>query len=115
MLRPEWVSRTSPVTGAVSSTSSATASVGTDTAKRSLVPGAEHLTIQLRDALEAKGVFGSVFCDPATPRNRSLVRFTLNADLSSDDLERIARVCAEVRSEVDIEQWPQSRPQRMAA
>jgi len=80
-----------------------------------LVPGAEHLTIQLRDALEAKGVFGSVFCDPATPRNRSLVRFTLNADLSSDDLERIARVCAEVRSEVDIEQWPQSRPQRMVA
>jgi CAI-1 autoinducer synthase len=78
-----------------------------------LVAGAEHLTIQLRDALEARGVFGSVFCDPATPRNRSLVRFTLNADLTAQDIERIARVCAEVRSEVDIEQWPQSRAQRV--
>lgn len=77
-----------------------------------LVPGAEHLTIQLRDALEARGVFGSVFCDPATPRNRSLVRFTLNADLSAPDLERIAQVCAEVRGVVDIDQWPQARPQR---
>ena len=77
-----------------------------------LVAGAEHLTIQLRDALEARGVFGSVFCDPATPRNRSLVRFTLNADLTAEDIERIARVCAEVRSEVDTEQWPQSRVQR---
>jgi len=77
-----------------------------------LVPGAEHLTIQLRDALESRGVFGSVFCDPATPRNRSLVRFTLNADLTADDLERIAGVCAEVRGVVDIDQWPQSRPQR---
>lgn len=80
-----------------------------------LVPGAEHLTIQLRDALEARGVFGSVFCDPATPRNRSLVRFTLNADLNAEDLERIARVCAAVRNEVNLEQWPQSRPQRVAA
>ena len=77
-----------------------------------LVAGAEHLTIQLRDALEARGVFGSVFCDPATPRNRSLVRFTLNADLSADDIERIAGVCAEVRGVVDIDQWPQARPQR---
>lgn len=77
-----------------------------------LVAGAEHLTIQLRDALEARGVFGSVFCDPATPRNRSLVRFTLNADLTAEDIERIARVCAEVRGVVDIEQWPQARPQR---
>lgn len=80
-----------------------------------LVPGAEHLTIQLRDALEARGVFGSVFCDPATPRNRSLVRFTLNADLNAEDLEHIARVCAAVRNEVNLEQWPQSRPQRVAA
>jgi CAI-1 autoinducer synthase len=80
-----------------------------------LVPGAEHLTIQLRDALEARGVFGSVFCDPATPRNRSLVRFTLNADLTQADLDRIAGVCAEVRSVVDTDQWPQSRPQRIAA
>ncbi|MDX1376552.1 MAG: alpha-hydroxyketone-type quorum-sensing autoinducer synthase [Burkholderiales bacterium] len=77
-----------------------------------LVPGAEHLTIQLRDALEARGVFGSVFCDPATPRNRSLVRFTLNADLCAEDLERIAAVCDAVRGAVDIDQWPQSRPRQ---
>mgnify|MGYP002630504850 CR=1 FL=1 len=80
-----------------------------------LVAGAEHLTIQLRDALESRGVFGSVFCDPATPRNRSLIRFTLNADLSADDLDRITNVCSDVRGELDIDQWPQNRAQRLAA
>lgn len=80
-----------------------------------LVPGAEHLTIQLRDALEAKGVFGSVFCDPATPRNRSLVRFTLSADLTREGLDRIASVCADVRSEVDLHLWPQARPLKAVA
>lgn len=74
-----------------------------------LVAGPEHLTIQLRDALEARGVFGSVFCDPATPRNRSLVRLTLNADLSQEEVDRIAAVCEQIRPELALEQWPCAR------
>ena len=48
----------------------------------SLQPGEEWRTIELRNALEARGVFGSVFCAPATPLNGSLIRFTLNSALS---------------------------------
>ena len=73
-----------------------------------LVPGAEHQTIRLRDALEARGVFGSVFCDPATPRNRSLLRFTINAGHTREDLAHVAAVCAKVRDEVDLSAWPRS-------
>jgi CAI-1 autoinducer synthase len=80
-----------------------------------LVPGAEHLTIQLRDALEARGVFGSVFCDPATPRNRSLIRFTINAAHTRAELARVAAVCAEVRDVVDLAQWPEARKRGEAA
>lgn len=80
-----------------------------------LVPGPEHLTIQLRDALESRGVFGSVFCDPATPRNRSLIRFTINAAHTRAELDRVAAVCAEVRGEVDLAQWPESRKRGEAA
>lgn len=74
-----------------------------------LVAGAEHLTIQLRDALESRGVFGSVFCDPATPRNRSLVRLTPNADLDRPSIDRIAAVFGEIRGELDLGRWPCAR------
>ena len=76
-----------------------------------LVAGPEHLTIQLRDALEARGIFGSVFCDPATPRNRSLVRFTLGADHDRAEIDRIADVCAEIRPHLSLDQWPGARRQ----
>jgi CAI-1 autoinducer synthase len=74
-----------------------------------LVAGPEHLTIELRDALESRGVFGSVFCDPATPRNRSLIRFTLGADLTPQQVDRIAEVCAEIRPHLSLDQWPCAR------
>ncbi len=80
-----------------------------------LVPGAEYLTIQLRDALESRGVFGSVFCDPATPRNRSLIRFTINAAHTRAALDRVAAVCGEVRDVVDLAEWPQARKRGEAA
>jgi CAI-1 autoinducer synthase len=87
-----------------------------DTQIIALVAGPEHLTIQLRDALESRGVFGSVFCDPATPRNRSLVRLTLNADMGREVVERIAEVCEEIRPELSLDQWPCARrTERLAA
>lgn len=80
-----------------------------DTQIIALVAGPEHLTIELRDALESRGVFGSVFCDPATPRNRSLVRLTLNADMGHEAVERIAAVCEQIRPELSLDQWPCAR------
>ena len=75
----------------------------------SLEAGPEQQTMALRDALEARGVFGSVFCAPATPKNRSLMRFSINAALTEGQLERIVRVCAEIRDEVDLANWPSTR------
>lgn len=74
-----------------------------------LVGGAEENSILLRNALESRGVFGSPFCDPATPKNRSLIRFTVNADHRLEQLEQVVAVCEEIRGEVRMEEWPQIR------
>ena len=74
-----------------------------------LVGGAEENSIQLRNALESRGVFGSPFCDPATPKNRSLIRFTVNAGHRLEQLEQVVAVCEEIRGEVRMEAWPQTR------
>ncbi|MEE9466202.1 MAG: alpha-hydroxyketone-type quorum-sensing autoinducer synthase [Candidatus Neomarinimicrobiota bacterium] len=68
----------------------------------SLVAGSEAQTLVLRNALESRGVFGSVFCWPATPRNRALIRFSVNSSLSTVELERIIAVCAEIRDEIGL-------------
>lgn len=79
-----------------------------------LEAGPELATITLRDALESRGVFGSVFCAPATPKNRSLIRFTVNAALSHSDLDRVLAVCAEIRDEIDLASWPSTRRRQRA-
>jgi len=74
-----------------------------------LEAGPEPQTIVLRDALESRGIFGSVFCAPATAQNRSLVRLSVNAALTGDELERIVEVCDEIRDEVELDKWPSTR------
>ena len=75
----------------------------------SLESGTEQQTIVLRDALESRGIFGSVFCAPATPKNRALIRFSLNALLPDSALERLVSVCRDIRDEVDLASWPSTR------
>lgn len=70
-----------------------------------LQPGRELLTLRLRDALQARGIFGSVFCAPATALNRSLMRFSMNSGLSEKDVERLVDACAEIRDEVRLKDW----------
>jgi len=72
----------------------------------SLESGNELNTIVLKKALEKNGIFGSVFCPPTTTRNRSMIRFSLNAALSWRQIEQIAEVCAEIRKEVRFDFWP---------
>ncbi|WP_296653625.1 alpha-hydroxyketone-type quorum-sensing autoinducer synthase [Paraburkholderia sp.] len=74
-----------------------------------LEAGPEQQTIVLRDALEARGIFGSVFCAPATAQNRSLVRISVNAALTDQELERFVDACDEMRDEVDMWNWPSTR------
>jgi len=76
--------------------------------------GTEWDTILLRDALEARGVFGSVFCAPATAKKRALVRFSINAGLTDLQLKRVVDACAQVRDECGMWNWRSTkRKQRM--
>ena len=71
-----------------------------------LVAGVEDATIELRQFLEAQGVYGSVFCAPVTRLNESLIRLSLQADLTEPDLDRIVDACRRApgrqRSEVRV-------------
>ena len=74
-----------------------------------LEAGTEQRTIVLRDALEARGIFGSVFCAPATARNRALIRLSIHAALSDAHIERLVSVCRDIRGEVELDRWPSTR------
>lgn len=75
----------------------------------SLEAGAEIDTLALRDALESRGVFGAVFCAPATSRNRAMVRLTLNAALTDPEMEHVTRVVREIAAQVKPWDWPIAR------
>lgn len=77
-----------------------------------LEAGPEPKTLALRKALERRGIYGAVFCAPATAKNRSLVRLTLNSGLTGDEVERLLDACADMRSEVDLDSWSSTRRQR---
>lgn len=64
--------------------------------------GTDERTVQLRDALETRNVFGAVFCAPSTPKNRALVRLTVNASVPESDLDAVIAACATVRQETGI-------------
>jgi len=74
-----------------------------------LIAGPESETALLRDALEANGVVGSVFCAPATPRKRSLVRLCVHNGLDDMDIDRILEVCSKIRDQVRPDRWPAGR------
>lgn len=74
-----------------------------------LEAGTEPQTMILRNAMQAKGVFGSVFCAPATPKNRSLMRMTVNSGLTDVEVERVLAVCADIRDQVNLKDWASTR------
>jgi len=67
----------------------------------SVEAGSEEKTETLRDALEDRNIFGSVFCSPATPKNRALIRLSVNSKLSKDKLRYIVNAFKEIK-EKDI-------------
>ncbi|MBI5275279.1 MAG: quorum-sensing autoinducer CAI-1 synthase [Burkholderiales bacterium] len=81
----------------------------------SLEAGPEVDTLALRDQLEQRGLFGAVFCAPATARNRSMVRLTLNAALTDSELSHVEAVAAQVAPLVKPWEWPIARRQRARA
>nr|WP_225935888.1 alpha-hydroxyketone-type quorum-sensing autoinducer synthase [Pseudomonas fakonensis] len=55
--------------------------------------GSEARTMALRDALEQRGVFGSVFCAPATAVRHALVRLSLHSELDEQQVQRLIEGC----------------------
>lgn len=80
-----------------------------------LEAGGEPATLALRKALERRGIYGAMFCAPATPKNRSLVRLTLNAGLGQADIDKLLAACAAIRDEVGLENWSSTRRLRRLA
>ena len=78
----------------------------------SLEAGTESDTLALRDALETRGVFGAVFCAPATSRNRAMVRLTLNAALTDAEMTHLEAVAAEIAPVIKPWEWPIARRHR---
>lgn len=74
-----------------------------------LEPGTEPEMEILRDALEERNVFGSVFCAPATPKNRSLMRFSLHSALEKPQLQYVLDVCEAIREEVGMWNWKSTK------
>lgn len=74
--------------------------------------GSEIAARDLRDAMEARGVFGSIFFPPATSRNRSMVRLTLNAGLTESELDHLVTVMAEMVRRFKPDDWPVARRMR---
>lgn len=71
-----------------------------------LEAGTEPATMVLRDLLEERGVFGAVFCAPATSRNRTMVRLTLHAGLAEAELDHVEAVAAEIAPLAKPWDWP---------
>jgi 7-keto-8-aminopelargonate synthetase-like enzyme len=63
----------------------------------SIESGNEERTETLRDALEERNIFGSVFCSPATPKNRALIRLSVNSKLSYDQLDYIIKCFRDIK------------------
>lgn len=75
----------------------------------SLEAGPEPDVIRLRQALERRDVQGAVFCAPATPKNRAMVRFSVTAGITDAQLDHVIGVCAEIRDEVGMKDWPSTQ------
>jgi len=59
-----------------------------------LETGDENNTELVRNYLENHGIFGAVFCQPATTPNKNIIRFSLNSSMTKRDADKIVDVCA---------------------
>jgi CAI-1 autoinducer synthase len=80
-----------------------------------LEAGTEPAAMVLRDTLEERDVVGSIFCAPATSKNRAMVRLTLNASLTDAEIGHVEAVAREVAPVLKPWEWPIARRNRAGA
>lgn len=71
----------------------------------SIYPGPELTTMRVKHFLEKRGVFGSVFAYPATPRKKSLLRFSVRQDHTIEELTRAIETCSLLHNEFETKTW----------
>lgn len=79
-----------------------------------LEAGNEPAAMRLRDALEERDVIGSIFCAPATSKNRAMVRLTLNASLTETEMAHVESVACDIAPILKPWDWPIARRSRAA-
>lgn len=89
-------------------------SVASESQIVSILSGFESDTELLRDALEERNVFGSAFMAPATPRTRSLMRFSIHSGLTIEELDYVLNVCSDIREEVRMHDWKSTKKKRVS-
>lgn len=67
-----------------------------------LETGDEANTEKVRDFLEERGVFGAIFCRPAAPANKNIIRFSLHAKLQQSQLDHVIEVCREAFDQPEL-------------
>ncbi|WP_070966213.1 alpha-hydroxyketone-type quorum-sensing autoinducer synthase [Vibrio sonorensis] len=67
-----------------------------------LETGDEQNTEKVRDFLECNGVFGAVFCRPATTPNKNIIRFSLNSSVTDQTIQHIIQVCQKAYQQPDM-------------
>ncbi|MFM2642382.1 alpha-hydroxyketone-type quorum-sensing autoinducer synthase [Vibrio chagasii] len=65
--------------------------------------GNERNTERVRDFLEERDVFGAVFCRPATGKNKNIIRFSVNADMTPSDIDHVLTVCHKAYHHPELE------------
>ncbi|MCG9640007.1 quorum-sensing autoinducer CAI-1 synthase [Vibrio sp. Isolate34] len=65
--------------------------------------GNERNTERVRDFLEERDVFGAVFCRPATGKNKNIIRFSVNADMTPRDIDHVLTVCHDAYHHPELE------------
>ncbi|EPX6935542.1 alpha-hydroxyketone-type quorum-sensing autoinducer synthase [Vibrio parahaemolyticus] len=65
--------------------------------------GSERNTERVRDFLEERDVFGAVFCRPATGRNKNIIRFSVNADMTAQQVDHVLSACQAAFDHPDLE------------
>lgn len=72
----------------------------------SIVTGTLEDSTVYRRFLEDHGVMASPFCAPATPEDKACMRFTVNSDLTRQQLDHTLNVCDEALTKLDHIRWP---------
>ncbi|GLT19896.1 CAI-1 autoinducer synthase [Vibrio zhanjiangensis] len=61
--------------------------------------GSESNTEKVRDFFEDNGIFGSVFCRPATPCRKNIIRLSINSSITYLQANEILEVCEKALKE----------------